>query len=412
VGFSVDPGGVKQLSGALQVAADDATLIEQRVRDHTIIGWAGEGMLNSLKADIEHTHQWAQSVPRSVATLLDSSAAGFTQAATVYEHTDREAAKTYDRFYPDTEGDRHAYLKDQPGPSSGGLFKPPYLGVKWQLEPSNHYPGEDPGFGYKYNAYTDAFSISGNIRGLVHKICGFDIFEVFLIKISGDWDGLWKAADELENCGSAVNTVGLMAQRYANDLPAAWTGDAGEAARESLLRLGLLISARKDQYKFVAAEYRKMANLSWDLFDALGIVLGELLDKMAEIAIAVAAGTATIETVIGGVIGYGVAAYLVKEAVGIAMECSKLLTKIDNIVKVGKVTFGAFSSVSGPGPSLLPLPAPYQFRVGARPGEPGFIGPFIPTPKRPGEPGFIGPFIPTPKRPGEPGFIGPVIRTR
>lgn len=147
-----------------------------------------------------------------------------------------------------------------------------------------------------------------------------------------------------------------------------WTGNAADRARDYLNVLGRAIEARRAQYEHVAKAYGDLAEQAWAIFDAAGYALGMLADKLAAIVIAVAAGTATIETVVGGIIGYGAAGYAAIQATKLVTETIALMARLENSVKVAKaalaLTGGGLGNpgLHGPEPTpALALPrAPYD----------------------------------------------------
>ncbi|MGX7672588.1 hypothetical protein [Plantactinospora sp. DSM 117369] len=410
--FSVELVGLRRLSDALDDAAVDCGQIEWHARENGKVA-GGVGLLGDLKTELENTYTWAQALPRHVSRLLNESAIGVSRAAKQYGDTDQQQAQRLDGMLDGLGGNAARYFQNAPRPRGGNALFTTRQTAEGRL--TRNEPHTQVDYKYKYNAMTDSVSITGNIRGLVHQLFGYDIFEFVLKRASGDWDGLVEAADTMDKCAAAMDILGDNLVWFAHDVPAIWTGNAADRARDHLVVLGRAVSERSAQYQHVARTYRELARQAWEIFDALGVALSTLIDKLIEITVKVAAGTATITTVVGGIIGYGAAAYSAKQATQLAYQTGKLLANLENVVKVGKGALAATAGVAGPGtaPKIALPTSPYS--ASPRPGDRGFVGPVLPP--KPGDPDFVGPVAPAgpgdahdPRvRPGEPGFVGPVV---
>lgn len=357
--FHVDDAGLEQLAKALEEAFLDASQIQYRLTHHAELPPGREGLLNAVRGGVQHTYRWGQEHTQRIALLLSDTGRAVEAAGKRYRESDDRAARALDSFFV---GQDEGRFRELPPPRTGRLFKDSGVhGVEWYLEPGNHMR-QPPNFEYQFNHLADTLSASAHIRNIVYQIFDYDIFEFFLQWIAGDWDGLWRAGCEFENCGTAVGQLGENVTAFANDLPAVWRGNAADGCRDYLLRLGQAITAQKEVYGSVGAEYRHAAELAYQQFDLAGALLGALLDKLIEIGIAIAAGTATIETVIGGVVGYGVAAYLIKQAYDLWTQFNKLYGNLDTIIKAINFGLTAVNGSNGVKICALPLPAsPYRF---------------------------------------------------
>jgi uncharacterized protein YukE len=369
--FHVDHAGLDGLADALDDAAADVGQVTWRIANKAEVDLCTEGLINGLRGGVEHTYVWGQQQPNRISDLLTEASTGVRFARKQYAETDERSARSFDAFFASPQAEEG--LGGEPPPRTGALFHhTDFRGVDWYLARWNH--AEDPpDFAYKYNVLTDALSVSGNVRGIVYKLFHKDIFEFFLRGISGNWDGLWGAGVEFTNCGTALAAIGRNVVAYGDDLPAVWRGNAADACRAYLLQLGRGIQARETLYHGVGNQYRQAAQLAWAQFDLSGAALGALLDKLVEIAFAIAGGTATIETVVGGIIGYGAAGWMIKQAFDLYSEATKYWTRADTIVKAAQLALASVSDVNGPGACVLPLPeAPYRF-------QPTKAGPFPPS---------------------------------
>ncbi|MEE6258725.1 hypothetical protein [Plantactinospora sonchi] len=357
--FHVDDAGLAQLAKALEEAFLDACQIQYRLANHAELPPGGEGLLNAVRGGVQHTYRWGQEHTKRIALLLSDTGRAVESAGKRYRESDDRAAQALDSFFVGQEKGR---FKELPPPRTGRLFQDGGVhGVEWYLQPGNNLR-EPPNFEYQFNHLADTLSPSAHIRNIVYQIFNYDIFEFFLQWIAGDWNGLWSAGSEFQNAGAAVECLGNNVVAFANDLPAVWRGNAADGCRDYLLRLGQAISAQEGVYRSVGAEYQHAAKLAYQEFELAGAVLGMLLDKLIEIGIAIAAGTATIETVVGGVIGYGVAAYLIKQAYDLWTEFNKIFANLDTIIKSINYGLSNVNGSNGVKICALPLPpAPYKF---------------------------------------------------
>ncbi|MFY1583550.1 hypothetical protein ACN267_03495 [Micromonospora sp. WMMD734] len=164
--------------------------------------------------------------------------------------------------------------------------------------------------------------------------------------------------------GDALFDVGRNLVAAAGDVPEVWRGNAAEAEQEFQLKLGTAAMALHpicDQY---AELYTKAAEAAKQLFDVVSGLLAKLIDVLIVINLASAVGTATIETGVGPVVGYGVAAYYAWQAYDLYDEISTFYGNAEATFKGIAGTIGMIQA--GAAVAALPDLKPYH-----HPGQQG-----------------------------------------
>lgn len=359
--FYVDLDGLDELAQALDNATSDVCQVTGRIANKADVDLRSGGLINTLRGGVEHTYVWGQQHARRISELLGDAAAAVRSARRLYAGTDERSSRRFDAFFADPSA--QAALANRPPPRIGALFESPDGGgVDWYGLARRHRLEGPQDFAYKYSRLTDALSVSGNVRGIALKLFKKDIFEFFIQGTSGNWDGLWAAGAEFTSCGSALASIGRDVVACGNDLPAVWRGYAADACHAYLLQLGGAIEATEALYHDVGNQYRNAAELAWAQFDRAGAALDCELDKLVEIVFAVASGTVTIETIFGGIIGYGVAGWMLEQAFDLYADATKFWAKAITIVNATQASLVNVLGGGGPHAWVAALPeAPYRF---------------------------------------------------
>jgi hypothetical protein len=205
----------------------------------------------------------------------------------------------------------------------------------------------------------DAFnyiSPSAWINDAIEKAVGWDVFGWCTDWLAGDWEAIWKFGDAMINLAECLQEQGINIQRSAIDMDYSWDGNAADAAYQYFSTLAAATSGQQIALREIGEGYHKAALGAWQLGNQLGNILQALADKAIIAGIAFAAGTATAETVVGAVAGYGVAAWQ-------AIEMLELANRASTIINTGgMVVLGAFGTgmavgYKGGDLSSVPLPS-------------------------------------------------------
>ena len=202
-------------------------------------------------------------------------------------------------------------------------------------------------------------SPSAWVNELIETASGVDIFGLATEALSGEWAALWKFGDAMANLAQCLQEIGIGIQAGALTLDRAWDGNAGDAAYNYFTTLAAATSGQQAALYASAQGYHDAARGAWQLSSQLGNLLQAIVDEAILMGISVAVGTATIETGVGAVVGYGMAAYQ-------AVQIAQLVNKASQIINTaGTLILGAFGAGmdfadQGGDLSAVPLPAaPY-----------------------------------------------------
>jgi uncharacterized protein YukE len=162
---------------------------------------------------------------------------------------------------------------------------------------------------WSINPLADLISPAAWLRQISIWVFNFDPFEGWTEQFSGDWKAYVHCGVALGHVGFAVNETGRDLVRGAKDVPAVWRGNAAEAEQDFQLALGGAAMELQTACTQYAQLYMQAAEAVKSLFDVVSGLISDLLDVLIIINAAAAIGTASIETVVGPIAGYGVAAY-------------------------------------------------------------------------------------------------------
>ena len=211
------------------------------------------------------------------------------------------------------------------------------------------------GYGSPLDAF-NYFSPSAWINKGIASLTGFDFIEWATTWLSGDWEALSKFGSAVDNLAQAMQQLGMNVQEGMLKLDPTWEGNANDAAFMYFSELAAAISGQQLTLHQCQQGYANAAKGAWQLANQLGNLLQALGDRALLAMISAAAGTATAETGIGAVAGYGIAALLVRDMIKIINDASTIANT------VGSVIVGAFGGAvdafsQGGDLSVIPLPS-------------------------------------------------------
>ncbi len=141
-----------------------------------------------------------------------------------------------------------------------------------------------------------------------------------------------------------------------------WRGQAAEAEQEFQLALGLAAAGLNDACAQYHKLYLQAAAAVKSLFDVTAGLISDLIDLLIITNVAAAAGTALIETGVGAVAGYGVAAYYTWQAYDLYKDISKFYGNCEDLLKV---IAGSINAVQADlAVKNLPAVQPYKHPAG------------------------------------------------
>jgi hypothetical protein len=208
----------------------------------------------------------------------------------------------------------------------------------------------------------DAFnyiSPSAWVNDIIEKTSGVDIFGWATDAFTGEWAALYKFGDALNSLAQFMQQVGIDVQHGMLDLDRTWDGNAADAAYNYFSGLAAATSGQQTALHEAAKGYHEAAQGAWQLSNQLGNLLQAIADKAILIGISAAVGTATAETGVGAVAGYGVASWQAIELLNLINKASLIINTAGTVILAA---FGGGMTIAGQGGDLsaVPLPAaPY-----------------------------------------------------
>jgi hypothetical protein len=343
--FSLEAAGLSALSRLLSRASDDAFDVLDYTKRQCDLDWRAEGLLMKLLGP--HDHAYA-SVTGALARLQDLSAGASGQvalAAQDYTDTDSAAARRLDDAYAKASPAGTADFTDVADPGLH-LSDPGVVGQSemWSINP-----------------LTDLISPSAWLRQVSISLFGYDPFDEWARGLSGDWASYVHSGAALARAGEGAYDIGRNLLAGASQADAVWQGSAADAERQFQTTLGSKTEGVRDACLQFSELYGKAADAAASLRDVAGDLITNLLDALIMVNLASAAGTALIETGLGAIAGYGIAAYYATQAYQLYQEISLLYTTAEDTVEaLGAAIGSVHAEVDVPD---LTVVQPYRYSV-------------------------------------------------
>jgi hypothetical protein len=339
--FYVDVGGLNGVYNMLARASGDASDTLDYTKAHCDLDWNAEGLLMILMGPHEHAYE---NLTGALVKLRDLSQGAGTQvnlAQGDYARADAVAAARLDAGYPGAKDPvyvRGTLVQGRPD------LQPPRSAFSDVAEPGNHLTNPEYAAGvemWSLNPLADLISPAAWLRQISIWLFGHDPFEGWATQFSGDWRAYTHCAVALGHIGSAAYDTGRNVVTGAADVATVWRGNAAEAEQEFQLALGgaaMNLEGACTQYSHL---YLQAAEATKSLFDVVSGLISDLLDVLIIINVAAAAGTALIETGLGAVAGYGVAAYYGWQAYQLYEEISRVYGNAEDLINAIAGTIGS-----------------------------------------------------------------------
>ncbi|PID98018.1 MAG: hypothetical protein CSA82_01560 [Actinobacteria bacterium] len=147
-----------------------------------------------------------------------------------------------------------------------------------------------------------------------------DPFKAIGDLIAGDWEKISLASDALSKLGDYYTCLEEELRERVLKIDADWNGGASDAAQHSLKKTADSFGEVAEKLSGLSKDYNTVAIGVFQTADVLTGLLRSLADWGIAAAIAAAAGTATAETVVGAIAGWGVAGWSVWKMLNIVEE--------------------------------------------------------------------------------------------
>lgn len=198
-------------------------------------------------------------------------------------------------------------------------------------------------------------SPSAWLNAAIAELTGVDVFGWMAEWVGGDWQAIWKFGDAMGSLAKCLQQLGMNIQQGIAVADASWDGNANDAAHQYFSRLAAAVSGQQFALYDIQESYHKAALGAWQLANQLGNILQALADKAIIAGIAAAAGTATIETGVGAVAGYGVSALMVIDMLNLINKASLIINTAGTVI-IGLFATGMDAAYQGGELSTQRLP--------------------------------------------------------
>lgn len=193
----------------------------------------------------------------------------------------------------------------------------------------------------------------------IELVFGFNPAEEVAEWLAGDWQGLSVGATALDQLAEYCAAMGHDVFRAKNDMLELWDGHAASQANAYFEHLATAVDALREPLHGLSTEYQTLAAGILETAGAIASIMEMLLDKLLEMGAKALAATALSETVIGGVVFGGWAAYDAYKATRLwtqALEWhGRAVTAANAFVGLTAGYLGALHGADG-----LDLPAGYD----------------------------------------------------
>ena len=196
-----------------------------------------------------------------------------------------------------------------------------------------------------FAATLDWMSPSHIVNEFVEMVTGYDVFGEASKVFAGDWEQVWQAAGAFRNLGNAMQEIGINVSHGNVELDASWDGNAHDAAFMYFGDLSAAIASQRIALTALADAYEKAAEGTYRIGETVSGIMKDIFDAAMIGAVAASAGTAAIETGVGFVTGWGVAAYEAYKVAELADRARKLIATASTLIGtvVGEIQ-AAFAS--------------------------------------------------------------------
>ena len=323
--FSLDAAGLSGLSRLLSRASDDAFDVLDYTKRQCDLDWRSEGLLMKLLGP--HDHAYA-TVTRALARVQDLSAGASGQvalAALDYADTDLAAARRLAPAYGQAAPPGAEDFADVADPGSR-LTDPGAVGTAemWSINP-----------------LTDLVSPAAWVRQVSISLFGYDPFDEWARDLGGDWASYVHAGAAMSRAGESAYDIGRNLLAGASRTEAVWQGSAGEAERQFQTSLGTATEKLNDACQEFSQLYGEAADAAASLRDVAGDLISDLLDALIMVNMASAVGTVLVETGIGAIAGYGIAAYYATQAYQLYQEIARCYGTAQDTIEALGATIGS-----------------------------------------------------------------------
>lgn len=238
-------------------------------------------------------------------------------------------------------------MRDTPGGDSAPTFGDAFHPTDELKPPTAEHP-ED--LLTLFQESLDAIDPGSWVLEAINEIFGSNPIEEAMAKLGGDWQAYGKAGDMFEHLGEFFQQIGDNLKIGNDELDGYWMGVAADSAYIHFDDLAESAKAHREVLRKIAEQYKVASDAAYHFAISGGPIAAAIIDAALVAGIAMAAGTATSETLVGGAIGYGVAAF---EAFEVIEQCDHLMRLIGLTDAAVQGAVGQIGQIAGTSPDVL-----------------------------------------------------------
>lgn len=362
--FDVDLNALEALKSLLRRASEDTKAMKDYWQSNGGVNFLGEGVINIFRDTDDNIER---NIEKYLTTLSTKTIPGFADSIenTIkhYRNTDAASAQNLDASMPNVDVISAAkgstvvtYDYRNPTPAFADSSDPsqelktlPDFNTKMPYEPS----------------WTDISSPTGLLRdaiwevtrlGVTLGICDrqYDIFEVVLKPVCGDWAGLKASGAAMTNLGNAAASLQTNLGQAILGISNSWHGNAANAATAHIYQIRRSLLESGTAFTKLGNEYDGAAEACSEMRSTIGNVLCDLTDTAVAVAASSAAAGGTAATGVGVPIALALGAFaltrvyrIIKEVFNIIKIVADIKSRVDALVGACKATGGDFGKIDG-----------------------------------------------------------------
>ncbi|MFT4259965.1 hypothetical protein [Microbacterium sp.] len=349
--YKIDPARLSAHATALTEDASSTATASTYAADHMTLEILDTSFVYSKAMfAANETVEALQSYFTALNTALTASATELEGTATRSLELDDAIEAELDREYPDAG--------TSPGPttpagdaSSGSVHN----AVDELTPPATEVP-EDL---VATILTTDWLSPLSALAQVLDWIFDWDYLDVIAKNFSGDWNKLYEVSDALKHLGAYTRVQGDNVRHEMAVTAGSWSGEAATAANvfftdmaDNLRDAGTKIAELGPEFEAVSRGMISTASLVSDVF-------AKILDAALVAAICIAAGTVSIETIVGGILGYLCGGIEIGYALWLAKSAYDTVQSVLTFFDALGAAVGVLGSLLAGGTDL-PVPAGYD----------------------------------------------------
>jgi hypothetical protein len=343
--FKVQPQELHALAKLVDRAREDVDAGKtylQKVMDFQ----GGVGLINQLTGGHKEAYQamdaWLGKLANPTLTTVSGNV---TAAAKYYQRTDEKSAKKLDGTYPETnvtEIREHAGYNPTWAPAGTGRFQDVSEPQGRLTAPKDYNQELDASVDW-----WDTFSPMAQIGNALEAVSHVGVWMGLLSRpidpqaevvrpFVGDWAGMRRAADVLQNVGHELRDIASNIKWASQGTEQVWRGNAGDGAAIYLMNLARPLHDAWDPIDKLSAKYVEASGDMVKFRDAVVAILNMVGDAAIEAALSYAVAAGSASTGVGAPVAVAASlfgSYKVYKVVDGIKDMFEIIGKLDTVIK-------------------------------------------------------------------------------